>query len=299
MSNQQSLPSSDTVVRMDTPAEQLSVLRAQLDRIDNTIHDLLLKRAGVVERVGALGAKGKVALRPGREADIIRRLLRRHTGRLPRRTIVRMWRELMAGTTTMQGNYTIAVCQADPASGFVACAREHFGSLTPLHTYRTPAQAISDVSTGQAVAAVLPLPAEDDSPGTAWWTALLHRDEPRIHVVARLPFWRPRSEGAPRVEALVVCAAAPDRSQDDRTLLGLEIADTLSRARLAAMLGAARFAAGDITIRRANGSPVAHAMVDVAGFVTDTDPRLAELPDLLRRPVVLGAYAVPIDGDPA
>ena len=293
---------TDTQTETQSPAEQLAALRAELDRIDNQMHDLLMQRAGVVERVGALGAKGRVPLRPGREADIVRRLLDRHEGRLPRRTIARMWRELLAGTTGMQGNYTIAVCQTDPASGFIACAREHFGALTPMRAHRTPAQAIGEVSAGQAVAAVLPMPAEDETAGAAWWTALLHRDEPRLHIVALLPFWQPRSEGAPRVQALVVSAAAPDASRDDRSLIGLECADTVSRARLSTVLTTAGFSAANIILRRAPGSPVAHALVDVAGFVTDADPRLsdpllASSADLLRPPVVLGAYAVPVDGD--
>jgi chorismate mutase len=280
-----------------SPAQQLALLRRELDRIDDALHDLLMERASVVEQVAVLGAKGGVALRPGREADIIRRLLDRHTGKLPRRTLARIWRELVAGTTAMQGNYTIAVCQTDAAAGFIACAREHFGALTPMHAHRTPAQAIGEVSGGQAIAAVLPMPTEEDTPGAAWWTALLHRDEPRIHVVARLPFWQPRGEGAPRVQALVVSAAAPDASRDDRSLIGLELADTVSRARLSAMMTTAGFAAADTILRRATGSPVAHALVDVAGFVTEDDPRLAALSDLLRPPVVLGAYAVPVDGD--
>ena len=33
--------------------------------------------------------------------------------------------------------------------------------------------------------------------------------------------------------------------------------------------------------------------------MTDDDPRLAALADALRPPVVLGAYAVPVEGDPA
>ena len=95
-------------------------------------------------------------------------------------------------------------------SGYAQCAREHFGALTPLRVHRSPAQAIAEVSAGTATAAVLPLPAEEEAP--PWWTALLHRDEPRIHVVARLPFWAPRAEGAPRVQALVVAAVPPDPS---------------------------------------------------------------------------------------
>ncbi len=281
------------------PADQLAALRAELDGIDTMLHDLLMQRAGVVERVGALGAKGRVPLRPGREADIVRRLLGRHSGQLPKRTIVRMWRELLAGTTAMQGNYTIAVCQTDAVSGFAACAREHFGALTPLRVHRTAAQAIGEVSVGTAVAAVLPVPDEGETAGEAWWTALLHRDEPRIHVVARLPFWQQRSEGAPRVQAFVVSAAAPDPSREDRSLIGLEVADSMSRARLATIMAAAGYAAANTILRRVPGSPVAHALVDVAGFVTEADPRLAALPDLLRPAVVLGAYAVPVDGDTA
>jgi chorismate mutase / prephenate dehydratase len=282
-----------------TPVQRLASLRGELDRIDDAMHDLLMERAGVVERIGALGAKGRVPFRPGREADIIRRLLARHRGALPRRTLVRIWRELVAGTTAMQGNYTIAVCQTDPAAGFIACAREHFGALTPMRAHRTPAQAMGDVSSGQAIAAVLPVPTEEEAPGAAWWTALLHRDEPRIHIVGRLPFWDARGEGVPRVRAYVVSAAAPDASLEDRSLLGLELADTISRARLATMLGTAGFDAGTTILRRTEGSPVAQALVDVAGFVEEGDPRLASLPDLLRPPVVLGAYAVPVDGDPA
>jgi chorismate mutase len=288
-------PASDDL----TPAQRLGLLRGELDRIDNALHDLLMERAAVVERIAALGAKGRVPFRPGREADIIRRLLGRHRGGLPRQTLVRIWRELVAGTTAMQGDYTVAVCQTDPAAGFIACAREHFGALTPMRTHRTPAQAMGDVSSGQAIAAVLPMPAEEDAAGSAWWTALLHRDEPRIHIVARLPFWQARSEGTPRVQAMVVTAAPPDPSADDRSLLGLELADNVSRARLGTMLGAAGFDAGATILRRIEGSPEARALVDVAGFVADGDPRLAAMSDLLRPPVVLGAYAVPVDGDSA
>jgi hypothetical protein len=197
----------------------------------------------------------------------------------------------------MQGSYVIAVCQTDPAAGFIACAREHFGVLTPMRAHRTPAQAIGEVSAGQAIAAVLPVPAEDESAGAAWWTALLHRDAPRIHVVARLPFWAPRAEGVPRTEALVVAAAAPDASRDDRSLIGLELPAEMSRARLSAALAAAGFAADTLLLRREPGDPAALALADVAGFVAEDDARLAALPELLRPPVVLGAYAVPVDGD--
>ncbi len=50
-----------------------------------------------------------------------------------------------------------------------------------------------------------------------------------------------------------------------------------------------------MTLRRDPGSDVAYALVDVDGFVSDADPRLAALQSVLRAPVVLGAYAVPVE----
>jgi len=274
----------------------LASLRAELDRLDDAMHDLLMQRAEVVEKVGALGAKGPVALRPGREADIIRRLLRRHTGKLPRRLLPRLWRELFAATTSMQGPYNVAVCEVQPGSGFVAAAREHFGMLTPIRTHRSPAQALAEVSAGTAMVAVLPMPAEEEAAGAAWWTALLQRDEPRIHVLARLPFWSPRAEGAPTVRALVVASVPPDASAHDRSLIGLELPLEMSRARLSEAMTKAGFSVGGIILRRDPYDPMALALVDVDGLVSDADPRLAALATR-RRPVVLGAYAVPVDGE--
>ncbi len=290
-----STPASTPDIQVPAPpGATLDELRAELDRIDDAIHDLLKSRADAVTRVRLLGNKGKNPFRPGREAEIIRRLLRRHSGPLPRSVLVRMWREMLAGTTAMQGHHFITVCDTDPGNAFVQCAREHFGALTPLRLYHSPAQAIAEVSAGTATAAVLPVPAEDET--APWWIALLHRDEPRLYVVARLPFWAPRAEGGPQVQAFVLAAVAPDRSSRDRSLLGLELPPEMSRARLTTALAAAGFAPGSILLRR-EGQVL--ALVDVDGHIAGDDPRLAQLTELARPPVVLGAYAVPVEGDPA
>ena len=289
------LPMSNTV-QPAAGMPDLAALRSELDRIDDAMHDLLMRRAAVVEQVGQLGVKGRVALRPGREATIIRRLLARHTGRFPPASLARMWRELMGGATAMQGAFSLAICDPDPAAAYTAIAREHFGALVPLRTYRTPAQAIGELSSGLASAAVLPMPTEWESAAAAWWTALLHKDDPRIFVAACLPFWAARPEGAPKVGAFVVSTAPPDPSGSDRSLLGLEVALEQSRARLTQGLAAAGFEAGPVVLRRDPGAATARILVDVAGFVSEADPRLASLAFSLRPPIVLGAYAVPIEG---
>ena len=275
-------------------APDLLSLRAELDRLDDALHDTLMRRAEVVLQVGALRVKGSVPLRPGREAAIIRRLLARHDGAMLPAGIVRIWRELLATTTAQQRPLLVTVCEAGGDAAYLAAAREHFGALTPMRTHRSPAQAISEVSAGVATVAVLPMPDESEAPAAAWWTALLHVDDPRVHVVGRLPFWTPRPEGSPQVQALLVSAAAPDPSGRDRSLLGLELPLAVSRARLGAAVAAAGFQAGMTILRRDPGDAAAHALVEVDGFVDDDDARLPGLQSVLRPPVVLGAYAEPL-----
>ena len=282
----------------DPKDAELAALRVELDRLDDVLHDTLMARAEVVAQVGAL--KGGVGLlRPGREASILRRLLARHQGRLKPLSIVRIWRELLAGTTSMQGAFAIAVCDADGGLAFLA--REHFGALTPHRIHRSAAQALAEVMAGTVSAAVLPFPAEEGE-GRSWWTSLISQDQKRLHIVARLPIWSPRPDGTPRVEALVVAANPPDPSgpgpNADRTCIVLEVDAEQSRARLVAAMGAAGFETDSVLIHRPPGAPVAYALADVAGFVTDDDARLAAIGVAQRPPVVLGAYAVPLAGTP-
>lgn len=292
------LTSPQTLAEPSTLAE----LRVELDRLDDALHDLLMARAEVVARVAACknggAAPGRSALRPGREAAILRRLLARHHGNLAAQNLVRIWREMLAASTAMQGPATIAVAEPAGASAgedMVALAREHFGALTPLHVYRSAAQAIGDLGAGRTSAAVLPMPAEGEA--APWWPGLLHRAEPRLYVVARLPFWVPRPEGAPRGQALVLATPPPDPSGADHTLLGVELPPGLSRTGAADRLAAAGFPGARMQVWRPASGPVALALLDVEDFVAEDDPRLAVLGEALRPPMVLGAYATPVDGD--
>ena len=95
---------------------QLAGLRAELDRVDDALHDTLMRRAEVVTQVAALGAKGRVPLRPGREASIIcGGLLARNRGALAPATLVRVWREMLAGSSAQQN--PMAVVTGDAGAG--------------------------------------------------------------------------------------------------------------------------------------------------------------------------------------
>src|SRR5271154_5585896 len=100
----------DVPVPSLAPQTTLAQLRAEIDVIDERLHDLLMERASVIERVARDAGKTGAKIRPGREASMLRRLLARHRGSLPPQTILRIWRELFAGALIIEGAQTIAVC---------------------------------------------------------------------------------------------------------------------------------------------------------------------------------------------
>lgn len=181
-------------------ARDLPVLRGELDRIDDAIHDLLIARAEIVQEVAGLR---KAAFRPGREASILARLFARNRAPLRPEAIYRIWREIFASSLAMQTDFSVAVAGPELAE----LARAHFGASVPLQDCKGVQPALAALSSGAANVAVLPGLSELD-PG------LLRG----FSVVARLPFWRAASETA---DALVISDSAPDPSGNDCSLVAI------------------------------------------------------------------------------
>ncbi len=272
--------------------DALSQLRAQLDALDDQIHDLLMRRAEVVESVARDGGKTGTKIRPGREAIILRRLLARHQGALPPQAIIRFWREMFGAALIIEGGQVMAVCDGEGGGDRLALAREHFGPFTPCRRHHNPAQTLADLRDA-AQLAVLPPPSEDDEQG-GWWPMLTATGPHRLYVIARLPFWTKRFEGAPLGEAYVVAAVRPDPSGQDRGLIALECSAEMSRTRMTSLLKEAGFTPGAMWVRRLPNEPRLQALAEVEGLVADDDKRLALIAGLEVPPVVIGGYAVPL-----
>ena len=90
---------------------RLGELRAKIDAIDESVHRLLMQRAGVIDELIAVKgtARNGAAFRPGREADMMRRLAARHAGHLPLTAVEHLWREIISTFTALQAPFTVAV----------------------------------------------------------------------------------------------------------------------------------------------------------------------------------------------
>jgi chorismate mutase/prephenate dehydratase len=279
----------------DTP-QTLDSLRARIDEIDDSIHDLIMQRAGVVQDIAAAKSSDQPAMRPGREAMILRRLAARHGGAFPLPELTRIWREMMTGFTRMQGPFAVAVHTPDGRDDLWDIARDHYGSHTPMTAVTGPIQAIRAVHEGSATIAVVPWPVEADS--DPWWRVLVSADPRTPRIVGSLPFIvTERNRDEPM--ALAVAHIAPEPTGDDRAMVAIEVAADISRSRLKQTLETVGLPPVAFWTRPArNADDHAIHLVEVADFVATDDNRLERLSERLGelspRIHMIGGFATPI-----
>ena len=280
---------------MDSPT--LASLRQDIDAIDGELHGLIRRRASLVDQIAATKPAGALALRPGREAQLMRRRLALHEGPFPAFAVYRMWREMMCAFTLMQTPaIKIAICRPHDQPGYWDLARDHFGCHIPLVAHDTPAQVLAAVRANQTTLGVVPAPIEADA--APWWPLLAGRDATLPNIVARLPFLVMPNARARGIQAFVLARMEPEESGDDRTLVAVEATTGLSRTRIASALAKVGLPAFTSALDQAVAG-VHHYLVELPGLIADGDPRLRELGTALElksgRVAAIGAYAVPAD----
>lgn len=272
----------------------LDSLRAEIDAIDDALHDLLMRRAAVSEQVRSAkeGAR-PILFRPGREAAIIKRLLARHAGALPPEAIVQIWREIIGSSTRLQGPFTVAVYAASPTE--LDLARAQFGVLAPLMPMSSVGPVLAALEDGQAQLGVVPLP--EDTPGEPWWRGCGRGDD-ALHILARLPFVAAGGQPA----ALIVGRQPFEPTGEDRGYLVLESDGEISRGSLSAALTRVglkpRGFPAEVRLADGRGAARPILLVETEDYAAPGDARLDDLRDAagpgLTAARSIGGYAVPI-----
>jgi chorismate mutase len=258
-------------------APSLEAIRQRLDALDGELLRLVDERAGLARAVAAAkdaaGEGGRFALRPAREASILRRLIASRRAAANPALIVRIWRELIGDSLSVQGPFHLAVWGGKDPGRAVEIARHRFGAAPPLRQVAKPEEALAAAKTpgGVAVAAI--------TTDSTWWGRLLA--EPELRVFAALPClaaWGP-------ISALAVAAVGVEPTGSDLTFWVTDAAgsaaaveEALSRDGVAATL-----------LAEAGGLK----LFVLAGFYQRDDERLARAPGRLSG--VIGAAPAPLD----
>jgi len=165
-------------------APSLADLRQEIDRIDESMHRLLMERGEIIDRLIAVKKTQETgsAFRPAREADMMHRLVERHRGILPLDTVEGIWRVIISTFTYVQAPYSV---HADLSAGDALMrdsARFHFGFTAPFVAHMGASAVVAAVSDSQGDLGLVPAFAV----AGAWWNALEFDAAPKI--IARLPF---------------------------------------------------------------------------------------------------------------
>ena len=278
---------------MANKRESLDDLRHEIDEIDEQVHDLLMNRAALVERIREVKRLESIStIRPGREALILRKLIARHQGRFPVGAITRIWREVIAGITRMEmPSYEVAVYAAAGDQGYWDIARDQFGSITPMTPCSSPRDVLRIVDERKASLGIVPIPQDDDV--DPWWISLMIPDG--LRVAYKLPFindTNARSTSNGTAIAFALGRILPEPTGNDRTLIVIETAAPLSRTALNELLNRAKLPSKIIaSSQQANW----FHLVAVERFVTENDSRIENLNanDEVLRTVSIGSYAEP------
>ena len=274
----------------------------QLEKLDDSIHDLLMKRADMAARLADMLKKDGAdhPARPDREAAVIARLLARHRGSLPREALARVWREFFAGAYPAK---KAAIAITDPVAGLIAweMACNYFGSVLPLNKVANPMLALSMVKDREAAFAVLPWP-ENEGPHP-WWRFLMDETGKNpMRIVARLPMGEYASDNANPVHKELVVARVPFApTQDDRTFIALHLEHRVSRARIVDKAQVAGLRAVSLHSSASNQPDFNDHLLECTGYESGDSEKLPRLLKLLEsdggRAVFVGGYPVPLQYD--
>ena len=242
----------------------LEEVRWRLDAIDGELLKLLDERASLASAVAAAKrASGDTGfgLRPGREAQIVRKLLSAPRKGAADALVIRIWREIMADNLARQGPYQLGVFGGREPARVVELTRLRFGTAPRLSLVPTAQDALAVARAPWGVA-VLPLASD-----TPWWGRLLA--EPKLKVFAALPClatWGPQA-------ALAVAEVEVEPTGGDQTFW---VSDSpKSAAAIVEALGLDGVAAE--LVAEAGGLK----LFSLSGFFQADDERLARAPGQL------------------
>lgn len=258
-------------------SETLDEIRKKIDAIDNQVHDLFMERASLVSSVAhAKKEKGSQIVQPAREANLVRRLLERHSGNLPSKTIVRIWRELISSVSLLQTGLNVVVADDERACNiYWDMGKNYFGSSVPMKKVKGNQKAISEVLENRASFAILPWPELDQE--SPWWSHLLNsQNDERLSIIVALPYEETGSKDVDTLEkGLVVSKIQFMPSDSDVSFIALEVNSQVSRARIKECAEAVGLTVLNLySGTQAHDTDVKVHLLQVNGFVDQTSDKV-------------------------
>lgn len=254
---------------------ELETLRNSIDRIDDRLIKLLAERNDVVKQVGRLKARrgdGHSIIRPGREADMIRRIVEKGGAGFSSAALALMWRLIISSAINIEEDPKISSFSLPNNREAYWLSREYFGAFTPIVEHPTTAEVLADVLRRKATVGVVPL--KDESNSQPWWSRLSAEQNPP-HVFAKLPFVQMAPSDKPVLVAIGY--VVPEATEEDESLWVLKAPETVIFSWLEPLLKEAGIAfAVEANSRMLHVTTYQHYLLRIPGFADKKDERITQ-----------------------
>jgi chorismate mutase / prephenate dehydratase len=211
----------------ENDAQALAALRGRIDAIDVEVHRLLVQRGTVIDAL--IKTKGTsrpgAAFRPGREADMMRRLVDRHDGALPLTTVEHIWREIITTFTHMQADFSVAIDTSVECDRMRDLARFYFGFSVDLISLPNAESVVARVAEAGDLGLIV---REQRANAKAWWRGLTRPNGPRI--MALLPHIGVKGRPAD-LPAFVISPRLADPTPPEIRILALSVRGDFAQPR--------------------------------------------------------------------
>ncbi len=279
---------------------ELEEIRKRIDSLDNNIHDLLMERADLIDKISAAKKKAGVQIvQPAREAKMIRRLLSRHQGALPKEAVVGIWRELVGAVCMMQTGLRYAVFAPPQSPEYADMARDYFGSVLPMSRTETVDSAISMLRKNMVNFAVLPWPEMVEE--SDWWACMIDDNCYDLNILVSLPYCSNISDGHIG-KALVVAKDMKFSSSDyDNSFIGIETSSDFSRSGIMEKIQQCGLTPVSIYATDGKNKETRKFMVEIEGHIESEDKKIEMIKSVLKtkenenilKVRSLGGYPIP------
>ena len=204
------MSSSKNDQALNDPNPDLGRVRAEIDKLDQTILKAIEDRAALAAQVSQ-AKSGRHTFRPGREADLIRNLVQH--ANLPSKLIEQIWRNIIAHNLTSQAGLKIAL-QDNRAT--MAAATFRFGTNYETIVSASADDVITAVASGQTDLGIL----ADWQTDQSWLNVLHHHRQAGAEVYISAYTHMLADHGLQ--QSVVLSSILPDPSSNDTTLVMTE-----------------------------------------------------------------------------
>jgi chorismate mutase len=219
----------------------LNQYRGEIDNIDEKILQLLKERMQIVAKVRKIKHDNgeKFFIKSAREADMIKNLVAKAGGALPKSTIVNIWRKLITSSNMVEQPIRVALHNPNKISDYNYLLREYYADFVPITNHDSVNNVVLEIEKNNSQIAVFALPnnvSENnfDDIGEDWWINIAN-NKAGLKVFAKIPtiaYSEQERQAGGALELVAMAIKKPEKSLDDNSLFCIELANSVAKSQL-------------------------------------------------------------------